>query len=545
MRNAFTFPGYLIWIFLAYLASLSLYTVPLTGDQKVYLAISQEMWNAGSVFQPLLFDAPSYVKPPLQYLSILLSWKIFGVGLFSALLPSVLALLGTSAILGKISLHFQGREFASNAGLWFAASVGAWVFGTVAQMEILLCFMDALAWFFALQFLARTHWPSLFLAFVFAGLNAWVKSPVYSVFWVAGFLLYLFMTGNWWVIRHRRFYAAGFLGVCVGLVWYVAMFRMDPQNFWDQYFVQETFSKKNGNASTPLGLWGALLYWAFPGTLLLIPGVLRALRLVRAHRPLSHVWTLAICWVLPAFAFFSLHPYRVKPYLFVLVPPLMLVLDWTITHCRNDRVFVALLRSSGIGIAGLAVFASAFLIRAEWISWFVAAALMIASILALWAAWKRRLRGFAFSVILVLMSFRFAAADLGSHDLADLVAWSKAHPTVQVANLDPGKNVWNERTYVGLGIDREIGWKGSIEDAEAFVRQGGHLILSDEQWQSGGWSEKPGIQFLEWRRFKTRRKFPYGKILLQGRAALPNFDDETHRKFRIVTGLGAETRKSQ
>lgn len=527
---------------MAYLASLSLYTVPLTGDQKVYLATAKEMWDAGSFFQPLLFGAPSYLKPPLQYLAILLSWKIFGVSLFGALLPSVLGVVGTSYFLGKISFQFSGRSFASNAGLWFAASVGAWVFGTVAQMEILLCLFDAFAWFLALRFLTLGRWSYLFAAFAVAGLNAWLKSPLYSVLWTGGFLFYLFLTGNWWVLRHRRFYAAGILGAAIGSVWYVAMFAKDPQGLWTQYFLQETFGKKGGNASTPWGLWGALIYWAFPGSLLLIPGFLRAFRFFRAHRPLGPVWNLALAWGMPAFLFFSFHPYRVKPYLFVLVPPVCLLLDWTVSHCRNDRLFIGLLRFTGawMGIGGL--FASFLLFRTEWISAWVLIFLGLAACVAAWLAWKRRLRGFATASAVVLLAFRFAAADLGSHDLADLRAWSAANPSGRLAYLDPDRNVWNERASVGLGIQREITRVETDEQVQALLNEGGFLILSDEQWEKGGWMVRPEIQTSEWKRFRTRKKFPYADLLLKGRAGLPGFDDDTHRIFRII-GHVAETRK--
>ena len=67
-------PGHLIWILPAYLPFLGKMSVPLTGDQKVYLSTALEMRESGSWLIPKLFGESSYYKPPLQY------WAMFSVG---------------------------------------------------------------------------------------------------------------------------------------------------------------------------------------------------------------------------------------------------------------------------------------------------------------------------------------------------------------------------------------------------------------------------------------------------------------------------------
>src|SRR3989338_3129366 len=60
------FPGYLVWAAAAYMIMAGSMSVPLTGDQKVYVSTAMEMREHGQWLQPLLFGEPSYYKPPFQ-----------------------------------------------------------------------------------------------------------------------------------------------------------------------------------------------------------------------------------------------------------------------------------------------------------------------------------------------------------------------------------------------------------------------------------------------------------------------------------------------
>jgi len=105
---AWRHPGNLIWIALAYLPFLGSFSVPLTGDQKVYLGTALEMRQTGSWLKPILFGAPSYYKPPLQYWATLTSWKIIGFNLWASLLPSVVCVIVTAWLIGEISILLSG-----------------------------------------------------------------------------------------------------------------------------------------------------------------------------------------------------------------------------------------------------------------------------------------------------------------------------------------------------------------------------------------------------------------------------------------------------
>ena len=71
-------PGHLFWVAAAYLINLGSFSVPLTGDQKTYVAIANEMRERGSWMVPYLFGEPNYLKPPFQYWATLISWNLFG-----------------------------------------------------------------------------------------------------------------------------------------------------------------------------------------------------------------------------------------------------------------------------------------------------------------------------------------------------------------------------------------------------------------------------------------------------------------------------------
>jgi 4-amino-4-deoxy-L-arabinose transferase-like glycosyltransferase len=65
-----------------YLILLWNMSVPMTGDQKVYLSIALEMRERGEWIIPYLFERANFLKPPLQYWTTLLGWKILGFSLF-------------------------------------------------------------------------------------------------------------------------------------------------------------------------------------------------------------------------------------------------------------------------------------------------------------------------------------------------------------------------------------------------------------------------------------------------------------------------------
>jgi 4-amino-4-deoxy-L-arabinose transferase-like glycosyltransferase len=526
-------PGHLIWIVAAYFPLLGGMSVPLTGDQKVYLSTAIEMRERGSWLLPILFGETSYYKPPLQYWATLVGWKIFGFGLWGALVPSALCVLATAWLVGEIARLLHEKRPFVNAGLWFAAALGTATYGTVAQMEIYVALFYAASWWAGLRFLARPYdqrrWGWIFLAFLIAGVSAWVKSPLYSVFWVAGFVSYLLVSGEWELFGERRLYAAWGLGAAVGAGWYAAVLAVDGARFWADYALRETWHKASGNGSTPLGFWAAILTFFFPLALLVVPSV----RALWKGRRTGEIARFLICWSWPPALFFTFYPYRVRPYAFILVPALALLVDWGYFRFGRSRAFRATTIVSGalFAVAGGAV--ALVLARGELVPVWVALGLALSGLSGFALAATDRMRGFALAALAAVFFFRAAAVSLGEEDLRGLREARVIARGAPLGMIDENKNIWHEVGLISTGLGETVARMGDLKTAAEFLAKGGQLALTVEQ-RDALRPHLPPFEDLPWLRWKGRLKFPYRELILHGRSAVADFDSLTRREFRVV-----------
>jgi 4-amino-4-deoxy-L-arabinose transferase-like glycosyltransferase len=537
-------PGHLIWILAAYLPFLWDILVPFTGDQKTYIAIAMEMRERGEWLQPLLFGDPNYLKPPFQYWMTLLSWKVFGFGVFGTYFPSVLGLFGTAWLLNEIASLLGERRWYVNSGLWFASTAGAMTYALSAQMDIYVCLFYAGAWWAGLRFLAsddpltgeRDHrW--LYAAFLIAGLSSLVKSPLYSVLWVSGYLIYLIISGEWLLFKNRHLYISWIYGVIAGLLWFAVLFLRDGDAFWDQYFLREQMTK-GSNGGTLGHLWIPLLYMAAPMTLLLIT----AIRSAWMGRRTAGVLRFVIGWCLPPAVFFSIFPYRTSLYLFVLVPALAVLVDWGCFRANRTRTFLLLARVTGILLAVALTLVGLLFYRLGIVPPYLFLALAFsgaAGALSLWFGW---IRLFTIAALVTILFVRVTSVEIARPDRNALVDAIGAVEPYQGAMLDESRDIWHEiglvSIQVGTPMRRLFDYDGVLEH----LSRGGSVLLSDEQTTNYRATlervfEEQGkkLRWVPWKRFKRRRAMPIKEILVAGRSAVPEFDDSLFREYFAVT----------
>lgn len=534
-------PGHLVWILFAYIPWLNEMSIPLTGDQKTYIAIAMEMWERGDWWRPYLFAEPNYLKPPFQYWMTLLSWSVLGFNMLGTLLPSVLATVGTAWFVSEIAGLLGERRWYVSAGLWFAATIGAMTYGTTAQMDIYLCLFYAAAWWAGLKFLAdpdgtrQVKW--LYIAFLIAGLSSLVKSPLYAVFWVLGYLSYLFISGEWLLFKNRHVYLAWAAGVGAGLIWFVAMAATDGDRFLAQYWGQEQAGKIGGNGGTVWNLWIPLLYMAFPFTLLLIPGV----RSIVVGRKTNAITRFVVSWCWPPALFFTLYPYRTSLYLFILVPALAVFADWGCFRASRTRTFKWAARTTGGAMLIALSFASLVLWRAEFIPIWLALALVFAGAAGVVVAWMGWVRVFALCSLAAVLLFRIGAVELARSDLSGLKAALGPIKSHQVAMLDESKNIWHEVGLLSVALGTPMKRLYGLDDLVDHLSRGGTLILSDTDFEKYQYTLDSflgtrglEIEYAPWKRFKRRQKFPMKDLILRGRGELPEFDDMISREFKVA-----------
>lgn len=542
-------PGHLVWIVAAYIPFLWDLSIPFTGDQKTYIAIALEMRERGEWLQPYLFGEPNYLKPPFQYWMTLLSWKLFGLNVFATFFPSVLALLGTAWLLNEIASLLGERRWYVNSGLWFASSVGAMTYALSAQMDIYVCLFYAAAWWAGLRFLASDHpvtgardtrW--LYAAFLIAGLSSLVKSPLYAVLWVAGYFIYLLISGEWLLFKNKHVYLSWGAGILAGTLWFVALFLLDRERFWDQYFIREQISK-GGNGGTLANLWLPLFYWVAPMTFLLVT----ALRSAWIGRRTTGILSFAIAWCVPPAAFFSIFPYRTSLYLFILVPALAVVVDWGCFRAHRTRTFRWLARGTGILLAISLAVIGAILFRIEFIpfSFFFALTFIgSAAAVVLWMGW---LRIFTLTMLAAILLLRIGSVEIAKTDRASLGEVLGHVEPYQAAMLDESRDIWHEIGLLSTVIESPMRRLSGYDDLIEQLSGGGVVVLSDEQEEKyhltlGKAFEERGqkLEWKSWKRFKRRKTIPVKDLLVSGSAA-PGFEEALYRNFwivRVASGTG-------
>ncbi len=533
------------WLPLAavYLIGLGAYSVPWTGDQKLYISIAREMREAGSWLLPRFLGETRYFKPPFQYWVTWLGFDFFGLNFWGALLPSVLAAFATAWLLNSILrlesagaprrvIDARDPNAGWNAGTLFLLTLGTLTYATVAQMEAHVCLFQAAAWWLGLKAVDQTEQfrtPWLFAAFTVAGAAAWVKSPAYSAFWVVGYGIYLFMSGRASRLKRPEFWVALIWGVAVGLAWYLAVLKLDGARFWDEYIVRENFEKKNGNTGTAASLWYALVYFCFPFTLM-IAFALREL----IHDRRRDFRAFFLGWFLPPAIFFTLHPYRVKTYLYILVPLFCMALS----RVPKPHLPVWVRWTSGLVPFLLLSSLALILRRADLVPLTISMGLVLAGALQLGIAGNRDglfLTGAALAVLMV----RLAAVSLGEADIASLRAAVATNAAgARVVMWDESANVWHEAGLLSLALSQPIERLSKQAEIEKAIEGGATALISDEQKAAFSASASSGalqtFQWTPWQRWKARAKFPFRELMAQGASVLGNEHELLKRTFWIV-----------
>jgi len=500
-------------IFVFYGIGLWGMSVPLTGDQKVYLSIALEMRERGEWIIPYLFGAPNFLKPPLQYWATLLGWKVFGLSLFGALIPSVLALIGSAFFVDRIAK----REFGAHSrlsGLLFAATLGTMTYGTTAQMEIWIVFFYLWAWSEWLE--GRT-----LRAFLVVGVMAWVKGPLYPALWVLSSWGYLWLKKEPRRVVSKRMLLSLIAGIAVGLLWYALAARTQLQAMMDVFLLRENVGKMRTSQGSIPGLWGNFLYSLFPWVLLLIPvGLDRSSRgKLRAHLPFLLGYA-----ALPA-VFFTFFPYRVNTYLYLLTPiaAWMVAEAWPEKSDARNRV-TRMLGGLTLLFAIVGVFLLLRLVLGGWIGVEIGVPLALA--FALWTifSWKGDLTRIALVSLLIVNLIRIGAVEIGENDLAGLRNYH-AQVAGPIGYWLESKDIWHEFGLVSAALQTDLSRLEGKAQVEAFLNRGGSVILQDDQT----WAE-PGVECVDWIRLRRRMKFPLIRLLKEG---LAHDDPALIRRFRI------------
>lgn len=532
LARSFEFPDILFWIAIAYSAGLWWYTVPFTGDEKIYLTIATENWLAHNWLQPLLFGEPNYFKPPIQLWATLAGWKLFGYSQWGGLLPSVLATLATALGIGLLAQRFSGgRPAEVTAPLWFAGFAGTLTYGTTSQMEIWLALFFTWGWYFALEYERDGRPRFLYLAYTMAGLLALVKSPVHSACWVLGHWLY------WGMVHRRRagkqfrtphLWGALAWGIAIGLSWYIAVALKDFNRFWDHYILRETTRQGGSNGSTAIGLYVDTVIQTLPLTLLFAG----AAWVARTHKK---IWPLIAGWGLFLVLVFSAVAYRTETYLYPLAPLFALIAD---VGTRRG-IQAGPLRAHALAVGILLSLGGWILVAAGLLPWPFGSALIAVSLLHARAAWRGHVRWALVATLAWITVVRLGAVWIGQDDIRGLAEALRAKPQAHIVMLNDARDMFFETGTFGMGLGRPGVNALSMGQLVSELHAGNILVLAD--WQERRLPEIRSaaggtLQVTEWKRWKRGFTKPGWRDFFQlSQRRDPEWENRNRRVFWLVS----------
>ena len=499
-------PGAIFLALGCYLLFITGMSVPMTGDQKVYLSIALEMRERGDWIIPHLFGRANFLKPPLQYWATLVGWNLSGFNLAGALLPSVAALLASAWMVRRISRQKSFLPF-----LFFCSMISSMTYGTTGQMEIWVVLFYCLSWFFWQEQRQIAAWVS-------TGILSWVKGPLYPALWVFSAVLEKTLRRNLRECARPRFLAGVLLGVGIGVSWYAVAARTHFDEVLAVFWMRENLGKLSTPQGSMAGLWAEFFATLFPLLPWLVLSVLSGD--FRARWKENRVFWISFGLV-PA-VFFSVFPYRVNTYLFLLTPLAVWMMSIETPRVSRRVRFIA---GSMVAVAALLLLALVFRLHAGgWIGGGLLAGALAA--ISLWASGHFNLNPapVAAGSLFLVTVIRIAGVGIGEWDLKGLRDYQRANPA-EIAYLIDREDIWHEFGLVSAALGAPVQRLANTEAMSGWLASGRSMILSDEQE-----ARTRGLLCADWIRLKRRIRFPLKELLIHG---LPIDSPDLHRVFHL------------
>lgn len=223
----------------------------LSPDEGRYAEIAREMAQSNDFVTPRLNGLKYFEKPPLHYWLTAASFKIFGVGEFSARLVPALYGLGIGIIIYICLARLHGRASAQRGFLLATGSCWIIAMGHFIALDIGLAFWLTLCLCGLLGCIERsaatsTHpatmrWPDYWVWIGVAGAFL-SKGLVGGLIPVAAIGLTALLTRRWRLIGIVRWFPGFPIFLALALPWLV-LIQIENPNFFEFFFIREHFQR--------------------------------------------------------------------------------------------------------------------------------------------------------------------------------------------------------------------------------------------------------------------------------------------------------------
>jgi 4-amino-4-deoxy-L-arabinose transferase-like glycosyltransferase len=331
--------------------------MPLWRSEAMYALIPQEMLAARSWLTPTLNGAPYLDKPHLLYWLQLSSYKLLGVSVWSARVPTLAVTLGEVWLTYLIGRRLVGQKAAWLGGVILLTCIGFFVLHLLILTDhlVTLSLLAALYGLLRWQDKPGFRWTALFFLAMVAGFLS--KGFIGLVFPGLIGLLYA------WHLRERRllrllFSPGGIILAAILLAaWGWAAESANP-GFLKFQVVNEQIMRFLGrrepadvNSFTITGFYVFLFIWLMPWTFILPSALYRFWPATRPGREVGAAGRLLFIWMAVILGFFTLSSSRIEYYSLPALPALALILGWRIQRYLDtpgDRIIPWTLLALGL-----------------------------------------------------------------------------------------------------------------------------------------------------------------------------------------------------
>ena len=408
--------------FCGFLFFLGLQVIGLVGaDETRYAQVAREMLLRHDWVTPVLGGQPWMEKPPLYYWSAMLAYRTAGMVIdWAARVPS--AVFSTLMI---FFIYAWARRFRPgtqlDAALITAASALVVGFGRGASTDMPLTAMFTIAMLCWWGWYASGRRSWLLLFYFFSGLGTLAKGPV-AVFLAALILVVFALLRRDRRLITRTLWPVGIVVyLAVVLPWFVAVQRANP-DFFHVFIVQHNLARYATDLYRhkqpfwyflPVGMAGLL-----PWTIFVIEAVVDACRdwrfSTREPAGKEDLRVYLALWFLLPILFFSFSQSKLPGYILPAIPAGTILLADFVLHREElgdkPAAWLALLHAllcAAMLVGALLAPFKLLHLEVHRNVWFVAAALAIIAILAMWLALRNQgYRSLRFSTLVpVVIAF--------------------------------------------------------------------------------------------------------------------------------------------
>ncbi len=311
-----------------YIISLGSYPL-FDPDGALHAQIAKEMLKRGDLITPTFLGKPFFDKPILYFWTEIISFKIFGIGEFSARFPSFLFGIFTSFITYMLAKEIfsddpKKEEIAYISSVSLASSSLFFVLSRIPTHDMALTFFVTLALFSFLKFYKTKKALSLFLFYTAMGAGILTKGPLGVV--LPCLVIFVFLSYK----RKLSFLSDLYIGyglvylLIIAGIWYIPMSLKNPHYL--SYFILKknigSFLSSSSRHPRPIYYYFFFLpLFFFPYTVF-FP--------VSVYFGIKDKLVFPLFWFLSIFFFFSFAKSKLPTYILPTFPPLCILFSYAI-----------------------------------------------------------------------------------------------------------------------------------------------------------------------------------------------------------------------